>query len=85
MDADAQAAERIVGRFLQELWSRNIPVSTGAEPIRVSASVGIAQAAPTDDMHTGPSARIDGCTRPRVGKNRVLGDGSAPPENVPAV
>ena len=66
MDADAHAAERIVGRFLQELWSRNIPVSTGSDPIRVSASVGIAQAAQPTTCKPGPSAPIAGCTRPRA-------------------
>jgi diguanylate cyclase (GGDEF)-like protein len=77
VDADAQAAERIVGRFLQELWSRNIPLSTGSDPIRVSASVGIAQAGPTDDMQTWTERADRWMYRAKgMGKNRVLGDGS---------
>jgi diguanylate cyclase (GGDEF)-like protein len=79
IDADAPAAERIVGRFLQELWSRNIPVSTGSDPIRVSASVGIAQAAPTDDLQAWTERADRWMYQAKgMGKNRVLGDGSAP-------
>jgi diguanylate cyclase (GGDEF)-like protein len=77
IDADAQAAERIVGRFLQELWSRNIPVSTGSEPIRVSASVGIAQAGPTDNVQAWTERADRWMYQAKgLGKNRVLGDGS---------
>ena len=77
MDADAQAAERIVGRFLQELWSRNIPASlTGAEPIRVSASVGIAQAVSNDDAASWTERADRWMYQAKgMGKNRVLGDG----------
>jgi diguanylate cyclase (GGDEF)-like protein len=79
MDADAKAAERIVGRFLQELWSRNIPVSSGSEPIRVSASVGIAQAGPTDDLNAWTERADRWMYRAKgMGKNRVMGDGSPP-------
>jgi diguanylate cyclase (GGDEF)-like protein len=86
LDADAHAAERIVGRFLQELWSRNIPVSTGPEPIRVSASVGIAQARPTDDLNAWTERADRWMYQAKgLGKNRVLGDGSAPPKTVPGV
>ena len=79
MDADAQAAERIVGRFLQELWSRNIPVSTGSEPIRVSASVGIAQAGSTDDLQAWTERADRWMYQAKgMGKNRVMGDASPP-------
>jgi diguanylate cyclase (GGDEF)-like protein len=85
MDADAAAAERIVGRFLQELWSRNIPVSAGAEPIRVSASVGIAQAGPTDDMQSWTERADRWMYRAKgMGKNRVMGDGSPPANSAPS-
>lgn len=84
MDADAQAAERIVGRFLQELWSRNIPVSTGGDPIRVSASVGIAQAGPTDDLQAWTERADRWMYQAKgMGKNRVMGDGSARTETPP--
>jgi diguanylate cyclase (GGDEF)-like protein len=81
IDADASAAERIVGRFLQELWSRNIPVTSGSEPIRVSASVGIAQARETDTLQVW-TERADRWMyqAKRMGKNRVLGDGSPAPD-----
>jgi len=79
IDADAQAADRIVGRFLQELWSRNIPLSTGADPIRVSASVGIAQAGPTDDLRAWTERADRWMYQAKgMGKNRVMGDHSPP-------
>jgi diguanylate cyclase (GGDEF)-like protein len=79
MDADAAAAERIVGRFLQELWSRNLPVAAGSDPIRVSASVGIAQALPTDDIQSWTDRADRWMYRAKgMGKNRVMGDASSP-------
>jgi diguanylate cyclase (GGDEF)-like protein len=77
IDADGLAAERIVGRFLQELWSRNIPASLiGAEPIRVSASVGIAQAVSNDTLVSWTERADRWMYRAKgLGKNRVLGDG----------
>jgi diguanylate cyclase (GGDEF)-like protein len=84
VDADCDAAERIAGRFLQELWSRNIPVPVGSEPIRVSASVGIAQAGPTDSLQVWTERADQWMYRAkRLGKNRVLGDGSALPDEAP--
>ncbi|HLZ27141.1 MAG TPA: GGDEF domain-containing protein [Chloroflexota bacterium] len=78
-DADAHAADRIVGRFLQELWSRNIPVSSGSDPIRVSASVGIAQAGPIDDVQAWTERADRWMYQAKgMGKNRVMGDGSPP-------
>jgi diguanylate cyclase (GGDEF)-like protein len=77
IDADGPAAERIVGRFLQELWSRNIPASlVGADPIRVSASVGIAQAVADDTLVSWTERADRWMYRAKgLGKNRVLGDG----------
>src|SRR5579859_4303806 len=79
VDADAAAAQRIVGRFLQELWSRNIPLSQDLDPIRVSASVGIAQATSADDVHAWTERADRWMYQAKgMGKNRVMGDGSPP-------
>jgi diguanylate cyclase (GGDEF)-like protein len=77
LDADAGATERIIQRFMQELWSRNLPVATGSGSIRVSASVGIAQARPTDDVQSWAERADRWMYRAKgLGKNRLLGDAS---------
>ena len=75
-NATTKQAEHVAERFLHELWSRNLPVEEGV--VRVSASIGVAEARQTD----GPRSWMDRADQwlyraKGMGKNRVLGEAAA--------
>jgi diguanylate cyclase len=75
-NADPAQAANVAQRFLHELWNRNLPVEDGV--VRVSASVGIAEALRTDGPRTWMDRADQRLYRAKsMGKNRVLGE--APP------